>query len=237
MVNIKKLACGRPGDGRYIIPDDPFFIDDAILLSFGVNDDISFEKDFLARTNNSKVICFDPAIEKLPEVNTEILFYKLGLSGSVNKNKNLTTLENILKQANVSPASKIVLKIDIEGWEWPTFEYLLRNNFKLDLIIVEFHFLLFNNLLEKVLFPVYFIKRYNIFKKLLSRYSIFHIHANNYRYTFFKDFIFPEVIELTLISNDNFIKDFIKEVKELNSPNCFDKIDIQYPFIKKEVRV
>lgn len=231
--NVPKAACGREGDGRYIIPNEPNLINDAILLSFGVNDDISFEKDFLAKSKNSTVFCFDPTIEKLPEENNDIGFYKVGLSGKENKEKSLFTMDTIFDKLSLSASSKKVLKIDIEGWEWSTFENLLQKDINIDLIVVEFHFLLFNTTAEKIFFPVYFLRRYRILKKLLLHYSIFHIHANNYKYLFFRKFVFPEVIELTLIKRDRFIKNLAKEINELNTPNCHDKIDIQYPFIKE----
>ena len=59
-----------------------------------------------------------------------------------------------------------------------------------------------------------------------------HLHANNYGYTFFNNFTFPWLCEMTLIKKDSFLENYIFDVKSLNSINCNDRTDLQYPFIK-----
>src|SRR5690242_6756412 len=70
---LKKVALGRNGDGTYILPDELIKNETKyILLSFGISNDISFEKQFHEKFPLIKIYVFDPTIERLPE-NTDYI--------------------------------------------------------------------------------------------------------------------------------------------------------------------
>jgi hypothetical protein len=175
---------GREGDGCYVLPDN-FIQNNTSLLSFGVADDISFEKAFLEKYPSSKVFTFDPSIDILPEQNKDIYFEGIGVAGRDNFNKKLFTIDSILNKYNISFSNQTIIKMDIEGWEWGVFEKFDFKNKNIPLITIEFHFMSINSTKELIFFPFYFYKRYKTIQKVLDHFYIFHLHANNYRYVFF----------------------------------------------------
>ena len=62
-----------------------------------------------------------------------------------------------------------ILKLDIEGSEYSMIEQIIKNSSNIKILIIEFHFIKNN----KDLFM-------NSVKKLLNKFDIVHIHANNY---------------------------------------------------------
>ena len=70
MIDLKKLRpihvdnlvrIGRPNDGGYVIPKTVFKLCDG-LLSFGINKDWSFEKDFSNRNPKANIHCYDYSV-------------------------------------------------------------------------------------------------------------------------------------------------------------------------------
>ena len=49
---------GKDFDGGYLVGKDTILNSDT-LISFGINDDWSFEKDFIKKNSSLKTICFD----------------------------------------------------------------------------------------------------------------------------------------------------------------------------------
>jgi hypothetical protein len=228
---LDKKTLGRPGDGTYILPVK-LIENNPTLISLGIADDISFEEDFLKHYPGSKVLAFDPSIDALPSNSSQISFESKGIAGRYSTRKKHITLDSVInKLPNLN--TDIILKIDIEGWEWNIFENFDFKNYKIPVIVIEFHFLSMNSIYEWLFFPFYFYKRYKILKKVLKKYFIMHLHANNYGYTSFKDFTFPWLCEMTLIKKEPFLEEYISDVKKINTINCKNKIDIQFPFYKK----
>jgi hypothetical protein len=227
---LDKITLGRPGDGTYILPSN-FINHNNTLISLGIADDISFEEDFLKTYPNSNVLAYDPSINSLPVENIKISFESTGVAGKSSKRKKHITLESVISKIP-NENSEIILKIDIEGWEWGIFENFDLTKYNISVIVIEFHFLTMNSILEWLFFPYFFFKRYKILKKILKKYYIMHMHANNYGYTLFNNFTFPWLCEMTLIKKDPFLQNYISDVRNLNSINCKDRIDIQFPFIK-----
>ena len=73
MINTKKLKpietsdlirIGRANDGGYVIPKKVFIMCDG-LLSYGINKDWSFEKDFWKKNPNAIIHCYDHSVSFL----------------------------------------------------------------------------------------------------------------------------------------------------------------------------
>ena len=112
---------------------------------------------------------YDHTISGLPFENQRFHWKKIGLSGATINEPNLKTLPELLKENGHYKEKNMILKFDIESYEWEVFQNLsinVLNQFKY--IVGEFHF--FSN------------KKYdyfNILKKLKITHSIFHLHCNN----------------------------------------------------------
>lgn len=85
------LIVGRDNDGGYIMLDD---FDGGIAYSFGVNDDVSWDKDMASRGYD--VFMYDHMINALPEENPRFHWSKLGLAGGSTHDDRLKTLEELI---------------------------------------------------------------------------------------------------------------------------------------------
>ncbi len=215
-----RVRLGRQNDGGYVILDKGTN-DYEILLSFGISNDVSFELDFSRMYPNCKIYCFDPTVDDLPEKVPNASFYKIGIDTVSTKNYlSLKDIENLIGQ-NFSE-KKVFLKMDIEGFEWGVFgdsqSYDLIK--KIDQIAIELHFkyILKGN---KYMLPYFLIQRYRILKKVRQNFEVFNLHANNATfdnsYTRFNSFIFPHVVEVSLV-NKSLVKSLIPDLNQSCNP-------------------
>jgi hypothetical protein len=229
LFRIEKIKLGREGDGTYILPSG-LINNDNVLLSLGIADDISFEEDFIKIYPNTTVLAFDPSIPQLPGHNEKIIFHCKGVAGRDFPKRNLITFDSIIRENKIE--KQIIIKMDIEGWEWGIFDKLNFDDYNIPVIVIEFHMMTLNTKAEWILFPYYFWRRLTILKKILRNYYVFHLHANNHGYTYFKCFTFPWLFEMTLIKKELFFDEIKKDIDSLNSLNYKERKDVQYPFLK-----
>ena len=75
----------------------------------------------------------------------------------------------IIEENGHSNEINMILKMDIESYEWDVFQNLpIKNLRQFKYIVGEFHFSNSNK-----------VKYINILKKLLATHQIFHVHCNN----------------------------------------------------------
>lgn len=176
-VSVNKKWCGNDYGGFFIAPD--FIDDNAIVYSFGIGEDISFDLEIIENFN-AQVYGFDPtpksvkwvAAQTLPE---KFSFYDFGISSKTGtatfyfpKNPDFVS-GSIVKQSNINLDNGIdvhlktledtalflkhkkidVLKMDIEGAEYDVLENVLNANIIIGQILVEFHDRFFENGTEK----------------------------------------------------------------------------------------
>jgi hypothetical protein len=205
-----KIRLGKDYDGGYVIHDIPD-IKYEMLISGGIDNDISFEKDF-CKKYKTKCIAFDGTIEEIKDDNdkNDIIFVKK----NIDKNNNL---QDLLEKYH-----SIFVKMDIEGSE---FEWIksLKNVDNIVQMVIEFHYPSSEN--------------DEVFKKINKDFVLVHFHANNYCGTSLVDnIVIPNVFECTYLNkkyiqmnklslNNNILptKYDMKNVKEYN--DC----DINYP--------
>ena len=81
----------------------------------------------------------------------------------------MSSLPELIKENGHSKEENMILKMDIESYEWEALQDLPINIMKkFKYIVAEFHF---NGNDE--------LQYYNIFKKIQITHQIFHIHNNN----------------------------------------------------------
>jgi hypothetical protein len=84
---------------------------------------------------------YDHTINSLPYQNPKFHWKKLGLCGIGNNNTNLKNLEELIKENRHIHKKNMILKMDIEHWEWESIANLKEetlNQFKY--IAIEYHF-------------------------------------------------------------------------------------------------
>jgi hypothetical protein len=208
-----KMRLGQDFDGGYVIADIPNIKYD-ILISGGINDDISFEEEFTNKYKNSKCFAFDNTISSLPYENSNIIFIKQNIG-----DKNNSEITNLHELIHVSDS--IFIKMDIEGGEIPWLKSLSDKQMnKFEQIVMEFHFPFSDN--EK-----------DVFSKINNNHVLVHFHGNNCcGVCEHKGVKFPNIFECTYLHKKYFINE-----PELNTDLIPSKLDMKNVWTNEEIYI
>ena len=187
------IRLGKDNDGGYLICKHSLE-EASCLVSFGIDDDFSFEEDFKDK-NNIEVLAFDRSVNNrfflkktffsLLKLNITHFYknlinhlkFKKFFDGKKNfffrkrigKGGTITapyiSIEEIIKLTKKN--SQIFFKIDIEGSEYRILDDLVKNSKMISGIAIEFHTCDIN--MERI---IKFIKNIDL--------TLVHIHANNW---------------------------------------------------------
>jgi hypothetical protein len=207
-----KQRLGRNCDGGYVIADIPN-VNYSFLIAGGINDDISFEEDFVNKYNTVECIAFDGTINRLPKENSRIKFIKKNI-GTENT-ETITNLHDIL-----STHDNLFIKIDIEGAEIPWFKSLSNEQMNnINQIVLEFH-------------CPYSDKEIEVFYKLNKNHVLVHLHPNNScaGTRIHKGLVMPVIFECTYIN-----KRFFSKKPELNKEPIPSKFDMPNNLYQPEI--
>ena len=137
VLGYKKIRIGNNKDGGYILLNDLKNI--KIGYSFGISREISFDKGLADK--NIDAFMYDHTINKLPFENPKFHWKKIGLTGKINNRNNMKTLTELIEANGHSKEKNMILKMDIESYEWSVFQYLpFKNLRQFKYIVGEFHF-------------------------------------------------------------------------------------------------
>lgn len=210
-----KIRLGKDFDGGYIIADIPN-VNYSILIAGGIDNDVSFEEEFVNKYTNTKCFAFDGTINNLPSENENITFIKKNIGY---ENSDTVTNLNDIINAN----TEIIVKIDIEGAEIPWIKSLSNEQInKFEQLVMEFHFPFTDN-------------EINVFDKINKNHYLIHFHGNNCCGTReHNGVVIPNVFECTYLH-----KKYFTTIPELNTdaiPGVLDmkntgneEIYINYP--------
>ena len=201
------IRLGNNNDGGYLVENKSLSEAD-IIISFGINDDWSFEKNFLEKRDIS-LISYDASINfkvflrnflySLIRIDSPknilkkfktLLGYTIFFRGKKvhnqymigYRNNGSISVKEIFEKNIITKYKNIFLKIDIEGWEYRVLDEILEFADYICGLVIEFHDIdLHNDKIKK------FIKNFPL--------NLAHCHANNYGGIDNKDM--PLVIELT----------------------------------------
>jgi len=248
------VRIGRNNDGGYVIPKSIFNLCDG-LLSYGINKDWSFEKDFIKENPKAIVHCYDHTLNLFSvlffslkffflTIIRALLFDKIRFFKSVNGiytiidyfiffKKSVTHFKNRIWDSNIENSKTVE----------DSLSTIISSNakkifVKMDIETAEYRVVesLFKTKGTIVGMAVEFHKldKYSkefdrIIELALKNFHIAHIHGNNYSKTFLEN-NFPTTVEITFI-HKNFIKHSIRVSKKkypidgLDQPNRFSKPD------------
>ena len=176
---------GKENDGGYLINSDAI-LKSKYLLSFGIFDDWSFEKNFIKYNKNVKVICYDDVISfnfiftrSIKKIILDLYKFKFTnifnnlftiidyilINNKIKFNKKKIVRGDIEKIMN--NLDQVFLKVDIEGNEYEILEDILKVQNNISALIIEFHDVDKNrDVIER------FIEKFKL--------NLTHIHPNNY---------------------------------------------------------
>jgi hypothetical protein len=243
---MKLQRVGSPNDGGYLIPAE-LIKKTQTLLSFGLNDDWSFEESFKKINNRCNVYTFDHTVNRKFWYEYTILSFFYFIKNFKNYNKIIKFIkyffffkkkyknfhikkkivlnkiysnEISINEIINSYKEKIFLKMDIENDEYRILKFL--PNFKKILgFVAEFHYIDLN---------------YRIIKNFLLKYpnfKIVHLHPNNMGgIDLYGN---PTTIEITFINkklckNYTLLKNKKFYTHPLDSPNDNSKKEIIFNF-------
>ena len=213
-----KIRLGNKYDGGYVLLND--FDHIKIAYSLGIGNEVSFDKELADK--NIDIFMYDHTIEKLPYENLRFHWKKIGIKGNTTiKNDNMKTLDEIIIENGHSIEQNMILKFDLESYEWEVFENLPNNILNLFKYMVgEFH-----------LNDSYNINYYDILKKINNTHQIFHIHCNNCgKIINIKGYRICNLLEISFIKKEGYQfvnDDSIYPINDLDYKNC-NKTDLSY---------
>lgn len=128
------IRVGSTNDGGYVVLNDLNFP----LVSIGIGEETSFDHEFCKR--QQKVYQYDHTIENPPICCSNPIFLQIGLGPSNLKKRNLLSLEEIMRNCQLTEPNSAILKVDIEGSEWDVFQSLDHKTLApFRQVIIEFH--------------------------------------------------------------------------------------------------
>jgi hypothetical protein len=198
-----KIRLGKDFDGGYIIADIPN-VNYSILIAGGIDNDVSFEEEFVNKYTNTKCFAFDGTINNLPSENENITFIKKNIG--FENNNNVTNLNDI-----INAYTNIFVKMDIEGGEIPWIKSLSDEQInKFEQLVMEFHLPFTDN-------------EINVFDKINKNHYLIHFHGNNCCGTReHNGVIMPNVFECTYLH-----KKYFETIPELNTDTIPGVLDMK----------
>ena len=233
--NYDLIRIGKDNDGGYLV-EKKSFENTECLISLGINDDWSFEEDFLKK--NIIIKCFDDVLDEKfllkKIINHFIFFFSNSNNFSLLKNciSNYFSFLRIKKKIQFNKkkisyndlnkilsqeTNNIFLKIDIEGHEYRILDDLLLNQKKIIGLVIEFHDCDLH--LEKI---IKFLNSFNL--------TLVHIHGNNASIRDLNGDIV--VLELTFSKNPIQVSDICVLPNKLDMPNSHNKSEVILNFNK-----
>jgi hypothetical protein len=230
----KLVRLGGLHDGGYLIGENSLKNTET-LITFGIEDNWQFEKEFKIININSKIKCYDDKsilkyIVKKFIIELFLLPYYFRLN-FIKYFKNIIDFLKIRKkidfiQKKISyddlkeiliniKNNNIFLKIDIEGSEYRVLEEIIENQSKITGLVIEFHDFDYH---KNIIYD--FCKKLNL--------SLIHIHPNNFSPRDKNGD--PLVIELTFERNPTIVDDNLVLPHELDMKNNPLENDIELTF-------
>ena len=201
VIGKNRILVGKKSDGCYVLLDD--FENIKIAYSIVLATMIQFDDELAKR--GIDVYMYDHKINSLPYNNIKFHWSKIGLCGKNEKAENLKTLEELMKENGHTSEKNMILKMDIEGWEWNSLNELNEDILKqFKYIVMEYHF---KDPSKEELY-------YNVLKKVHKTHQAFYCRCHG------RD----HISNLTNIISKYFEISYI-----IREGNKFDKDDAIYP--------
>ncbi len=171
VVGKKRILLGEKNDGSYVLLDD--FENIKYAYSFGIGRNIQFDKALAEK--GIDIYMYDHTINSLPYENPKFHWKKIGLCGKMNQNQNMKTLDELIVENGHSKEKNMILKMDIEHWEFESLVDLKQETLsQFKYIVIEYHFKDETKFKSGNLY-------YNALKKISRTHQAFYVRCNGDR--------------------------------------------------------
>lgn len=179
------MRLGRHCDGGYVVPKELISNN---LLTCGISNEISFEEDYIKHNDNVNLHAFDGTIFNFPSSNTIYNFHKINIDSADSAN---TISLNTIFDKYFAGQNEVFVKMDIEGWEYPSFDTIsVENLSKIQCLVLEVHWI------ERD-----YDKFVRLMQILQQELVLIHRHDNNCgNYFNYENVKYADVYELTFIN-------------------------------------
>lgn len=190
----EKVRLGRYFDGGYVMLDD--FEGISAAYSLGINDDVSWDLDIARR--GIPVFQYDHTILHLPEDHALFTWEKTGIGVFPDAEHSLETIPNLISRNGHEGRTDLLLKCDIENYEWGVFARVPHSTVRqFKQIVMELH-----GLGQAMDLATASLMRAAI-ENLTTSHRLVHVHANNFApWCIAGGVAVPEVLEITLVRDD-----------------------------------
>lgn len=204
------VRLGKRYDGGYVLLDD--FAEDMKVYSFGIFNDVSFDKALAER--GLQIYLYDHTIAGLPEQHANFHFYRTGISHVDELENSKLSMKTLLSNNGDLGNNRLILKMDVEGAEWEFLENTpseLLNQFLQ--ITFELHRLTDNSREKQIV---------SCLNKLNVTHQAVWIHANNFGHIEIAEdgMEIPAYIEITYLN---------KTAYQTESGKCCFPLSIDMP--------
>lgn len=187
VIGVAKRRFGRLSDGGYVMLDHVGAGD--VAISVGIGWDVSW--DLAVADRGVSVLQFDPTVDGPPAKHPNFNFRPLRLAAAAGEGA--VSLADALQWARDAGNGQVILKIDIEGDEWPVLddvEPAVLEGFAQ--IVIEFHGF------DHVGNPDWYARTLRVARKLANAFEVVHVHGNNFMpASDWNGFAMPYVLEVT----------------------------------------
>ncbi|WP_321892790.1 class I SAM-dependent methyltransferase [Paraburkholderia tropica] len=181
---------GRPHDGGYLMVDHQ--LHNAVAYSLGINDDVSWDLDMAAL--GCEIYQYDHTVDRLPVEHPRFHWFKKGIAASASTDGQFDCLDSLIACNGHAGRTDLILKMDIEGFEWETFEAMSEKTLRqFSQIVLEVHSLVLggSKLQSRIA---------RVLEKLYRSHQPVHVHANNHGFVgFVGGVMMPDTMELTYV--------------------------------------
>ena len=189
-----------------------------IAYSFGIGPDVSW--DLAMADAGYEVYQYDHTIERLPCENPHFHWQKVGVSG-METTGSMKPLAMLIRENGHEHETGMVLKMDIEGWEYPVFAHTEDRVLKqFDQIVLELH---------RVLHWPFEEEMVTSFERLARTHQLVHVHANNSgQVDIYGSLVTPRLLEATFLLKSKYTFTETERIfpTELDRPNSLDRPEI-----------
>jgi hypothetical protein len=167
-IDSRKVRIGPKTDGGYIFMNN--ITPEQIIISYGISFEYRFDSEMARRGH--KVYMFDHTIDGINATSPNMLWFKEGV-GATNADNSLFSIDDHLRRHAIE-GSRMILKMDVEGYEFEAFEHITEHTLgRFEQIVLEVHGL---SMLEDDTYRARFVE---VFTKINRQFTLFHVHANN----------------------------------------------------------
>jgi hypothetical protein len=198
-----KVRVGSRNDGGYICIEDFQGLDTA--FSFGIEQNPSWDMDVADR--GLTVHQFDHTVEAPCPDDSRMIFNKKMISDVSNdESESLDALIRRYDRGRERP--NIILKLDIENYEWMVFDAIDPELLaRVAQITGEFH------AFEWMSYPVWRRRTQRALKNITDKFALVHVHGNNHAaINKIANITLPNVMEFTFVNRQLYDLDYSDEV-------------------------